>query len=281
MARSAAGFTWVNRLFGGWTVLVLTLLYLPIALLIVYSFNRSELNVTWTGATTKWYGELLHDTELVTAARHSFAVAALTTVLATAIGTAAAWVSHRYRVPLGRTVLSLANVPIVVPDVVMGVGLLALFAVAFRAANPWLDAHHVAGHLTLGFATVVLAHVTFCFPFVLVAVRARLDGLDPSLEEAAMDLGATPAKAFLLVVLPSLWPAVVSGGLMSFTLSMDELIVTSFTNGSYSTLPVKIYGMAKVGLKPVLNAVSTLFVVVTVVLMTVAERLRRPTPRPS
>ena len=202
-------------------------------------------------------------------------------MLATAIGTAAAWVSHRYHVPFGRSVLSLANVPIVVPDVVMGVGLLALFAVAFRTVNPWLAAHGFAGRPTLGFVTVVLAHVTFCFPFVLVAVRARLDGLDPALEEAAMDLGATPAKAFLLVVLPSLWPAVVSGGLMSFTLSMDELIVTSFTNGDYRTLPIEIYGKAKVGLKPVLNAVSTLFVVVTVVLMTVAERLRRPTRQPA
>lgn len=269
------GFARVHRLFGAWTVAVLAFLYLPVALLVVYSFNRSALNVVWAGATTHWYADLLHDAAIRTAAGHSLAVAGVTTVLATAIGTAAAWVSHRYRLPGGRAVLSLANVPIVVPDVVMGVGLLALFAATFRVANPWLAGHGVAARPTLGFATLVLAHVTFCFPFVLVGVRARLDGLDPALEEAAMDLGATPAEAFARVVLPSLWPAVASGALMSFTLSMDELIVSSFTAGDYATLPIKVYGMAKVGLTPTLNAISAVFVVATVVLMTAADRLRR------
>ncbi len=177
--------------------------------------------------------------------------------------------------------LSLAYVPIVMPDVVMGVSLLVLFAVLFRtpaadAVNNWFAARGHEPLLKLGLGTLVLAHVTFCFPFVMVAVRARLDGLDPSLEEAAQDLGATPAGAFVRVILPFLLPAVASGALMSFTLSVDELIVSSFTKGDRETLPTVIYGMAKVGLRPTLNAISAVGIVGTAVLMTAAEVLRRP-----
>ena len=213
------------------------------------------------------------------------AVAAVTAVASTTLGTAGAWLGHRYQLrvgplPVGRPVLSLAYVPIVMPDVVMGVSLFVLFAVVFRtgpaeAVNRWFIDHGHAAPLSLGLGTLVLAHVTFCFPFVLVAVRARLAGLDPSLEEAALDLGASPAGAFARVVLPQLLPAVLAGGLMAFTLSLDELIVSSFTRGTRPTLPTVVYGMAKVGLKPTLNAVSTLFIVFTTIVMVAAERLRR------
>ena len=208
------------------------------------------------------------------------------TVLATLLGTAGAWLAYRYKfrlgpVPVGRPVLSLAYVPIVMPDVVMGVSLLVLFAVLFRtpvadAVNGWFTARGHEPVLKFGLGTLVLAHVTFCFPFVMVAVRARLEGLDPSLEEAAQDLGATPAGAFVRVILPFLLPAIASGALMSFTLSVDELIVSSFTKGDRETLPTVIYGMAKVGLKPTLNAISAVGIVATAALMTVAEILRRP-----
>jgi spermidine/putrescine transport system permease protein len=186
------------------------------------------------------------------------------TVLSVLLGTAGAWLSYRYRFPLGRPILSLIYLPILMPDVIMGISLLILFSVVFKFVP-----------LKLGFTTLILSHVTFCFPFVMVAMAARLNGLDPSLEEAAMDLGATPARAFALVVLPYLWPALVSGALMSFTLSMDELIVSSFTHGPESvTLPIVIFGMARVGLNPMLNAVSAVFIVATAALMGFAEYLK-------
>ncbi len=157
---------------------------------------------------------------------------------------------HRYRFPFQRALGLLIFVPIVMPEVLMGVSLLVLF-VQFLS-------------VPLGFTTLVIAHTTFCFPFVLVGVQARLQGLDPSLEEAAMDLGATPFQAFWKVILPFLMPAIVAGALMSFTLSLDEYIVSVFTSGSQSqTLPLKVYGMAKVGLNPQLNALSAIFIAAT------------------
>ena len=286
MTRSPAGLSIVGRLCGGWTLLVLAFLYLPIALLILYSFNDAGPVGHWHGVTLRWYADLLHNPPLITAAKNSLAVAAVSTVLSTILGTAGAWLAYRYplriwKVPVGRSVLSLAYVPIVMPDVVMGISLLVLFAVLFRtgpadAVNGWFTARGHDPLLKLGLGTLVLAHVTFCFPFVMVAVRARLAGLDPSLEEAAQDLGATPAGAFVRVILPFLLPAVVSGGLMAFTLSIDELIVSSFTKGDRETLPTVVYGMAKVGLRPTLNAISAVFVVFTMAVMVVAEWLRRP-----
>jgi len=149
----------------------------------------------------------------------------------------------------------------IIPEIIMGISLLVFFKTV---------------DVELGFTTVIISHVTFCFPFVLIAVQARLAGLDPSLEEAAMDLGATPLKAFRLVMVPYLLPAIVSGALMSFTLSLDELIVTYFTRGPRSeTLPIKVFGMAKVGLNPMLNTISTVFIVLTALLVIVAESLNR------
>ena len=278
----------VARFCGAWTGIVLAFLYLPIALLVIYSFNCTGLSAGWHGATLRAYVDLLHDQQIRTAAKNSLAVAAVTTVLSTLLGTAGAWLAYRYtfrlgRLPVGRPLLSLAYVPIVMPDVVMGISLLVLFAVLFRtgpadAVNGWFTARGHEPLLKLGLGTLVLAHVTFCFPFVMVAVRARLAGLDPSLEEAAQDLGATPAGAFARVIVPFLLPAIASGALMAFTLSLDELIVSSFTKGDRETLPTVIYGMAKVGLRPTLNAVSAVFVVFTAIVMAVAEWLRRPAP---
>jgi spermidine/putrescine transport system permease protein len=286
MAQSPSGLSLINRLFGVWTGLVLAFLYLPIALLIAYSFNKAGASLHWHGVTLRWYADAWHSEPLRAAAQNSLAVAAVSTVLSTALGTAGAWLAYRYplrvwRVPVGRAVLSLVYVPIVMPDVVMGVSLMVLFAVLFRtgpadAVNGWFTARGHDPLLKLGLGTLVLAHVTFCFPFVMVAVRARLNGLDPSLEEAAQDLGATPARAFVRVILPYLLPAIVSGALMAFTLSVDELIVSSFTKGDRETLPTVVYGMAKVGLRPTLNAISAVFVVFTMAVMVVAERLRRP-----
>jgi spermidine/putrescine transport system permease protein len=149
----------------------------------------------------------------------------------------------------------------IVPEVIMGVSLLLLFGVL---------------HVQLGFTTVIIAHVTFCFPFVMIAVQARLQGLDPSLEEAAMDLGATPVQAFLRVIVPYLFPAIVAGALMAFTLSIDEFVVTYFTYSAASvTLPVEIYGRMKLGLDPSLNALSALLIAATIVLVLAADFARR------
>lgn len=236
---------------GVWTAGILAFLYIPIALLVVFSFNASRLNIRWEGFSMQWYSALLGNKTLLTAFQNSLIVAGATTVLATLLGTLGAWMLHRYRFPFQRALALLIFVPIVMPEVLMGVSLLVLFVQV-------LD-------IPLGYTTLVIAHTTFCFPFVLVGVQARLQGIDPSLEEAAMDLGATPFQAFWKVVLPYLMPAVVAGALMSFTLSLDEYIVSVFTSGAQSqTLPLKVFGMAKVGLNPQLNALSAIFVVGTI-----------------
>lgn len=248
-------------IFGIWTLLVFGFLYLPIALLVAFSFNNSKLNIRWEGFTTRWYGELFQNKVLITAFHNSLVVAIATTILSVALGTIGGWLLYRYRFP-GRKLLDLlVFIPMAMPEVLMGMSLLILF---------------VNMNLQLGFVTLVIAHTTFCFPFVLVGITARLQGMDPSLEEAAMDLGATPAKAFLKVIVPYLLPAIIAGGLMAFTLSFDEYIVTLFTTGAESqTLPLKIYGMAKIGLNPQLNALSAIFVITTVVLVVCSEIIRR------
>lgn len=250
-----------------WTVAVFVFLYAPILVLVVYAFNASRLNIVWTGFTTKWFEQLFANAPLMRAAYNSFVIAAVTTVLSVVLGTLGAWLLHRYRFRGAQVIQTLFTVPMVVPEVLMGISLLVLFATA---------------GIKLGFATVIVAHVTFCFPFVLVAVQARLHDLDPSLEEAALDLGATPWQAFWRVILPSLRPAIVAGGLMAFTLSWDELIVTFFTTSAASaTLPVRIFGMAKVGLNPMLNALSALFIVATVAVVLFTQSLRRSGSTPA
>jgi spermidine/putrescine transport system permease protein len=235
---------------GGWCAAVLAFLYLPILLLIVFSFNESKLNIQWEGFTFRWYYELFRNSTIITAFQNSMVVALATTCLSTLLGTAGAWLLYRYRFPYQRVIGLLIFIPVVMPEVLMGVSLLVLFVQFLK--------------LPLGLLTLIIAHTTFCFPFVLVGVQARLQGLDPSLEEAAMDLGATPLQAFWKVIIPYLMPAIVAGALMAFTLSLDEYIVSVFTSGSQSqTLPLKVYGMAKIGLNPQLNAMSTIFIVVT------------------
>lgn len=256
-----SGLKLMNWGLGVWTVLVFLFLYLPIAVLVVYSFNTSKLNILWEGFTTKWYGELWANDRIVGALKNSLIIATFTTIASVVIGTTGAWLLHRYRYRFARSIQTLICVPMIMPEIVMGISLLVFFKVM---------------GIELGFLTVTLAHVTFCFPFVLVAVQARLQGLDPALEEAALDLGASALQAFWLVIVPCLRPAILSGGLMAFTLSMDELIVTFFTTSPASmTLPLRVFGMAKIGLNPMLNALSTVFIFTTVVFVLLSEYLRR------
>ncbi len=251
----------INALFGGWSALVMVFFYAPIVFLVVFSFNNSKLNVVWESFTTRWYVELWSQVRLINGLKASLIVATISTLFAVLLGTGGAWLLHRYRFQGMRAISTMAYLPMVVPEIIMGVSLL----VFFKSID-----------VSLGYPTVVIAHTTFCFPFVMAAVQARLAGLDPSLEEAALDLGATPLEAFWHVIVPYLMPAIVSGALMAFALSMDELIVTFFVKSAGSaTLPVVIFGMAKVGLNPMINALSTLFILFTVLLLLISEWVKK------
>jgi len=249
-----------HGLFGVWTAVVFAFLYIPIILLVVFSFNSSKLNIRWEGFTLRWYGELLQNKTILSAFQNSILVASVTTILATLLGTIGAWMLYRYRFPFQRWLGLLIFIPMVIPEVLMGVSLLAEFVHLLK--------------IPLGYTTLIIAHTTFCFPFVLVGVQARLYGLDPSLEEAALDLGATHVQAFWHVIVPYLMPAVIAGALMSFTLSLDEYIVSVFVSSAQSqTLPLKVYGMAKVGLNPQLNAISAIFIIATIFLVLFSQLL--------
>lgn len=259
--RHPSATTVQNWLFGGWTAAVFAFLYIPIVLLVVFSFNESKLGIRWTGFTTHWYGVLFGNEVLLRAFHNSLIVAGFTTVLATTLGTIGAWLMFRYRFPARRALGLLIFIPMVMPEVLMGVSLMSLF---------------VQLGIELGYVAMIIAHTTFCFPFVLVGVQARLEGIDPFLEEAAMDLGATPVQAFWKVIVPYLMPAIISGALMSFTLSFDEYIVSIFlTDAGSQTLPLKVYGMAKKGLSPELNALSTLFVAGTLLLVLASQLIQK------
>lgn len=264
--RTAKFFS-LDRLLGAWTALVLAFLYLPIGVLIVYSFNRSRLNVLWEGFTLKWYAEVWRNGPLLAALENSLVIAALVTALSLVLGTTGAWLLYRYRFWGNRAIHALVSLPIIMPEIIIGISLLSFFA---------------ALAVPLGFSTVIIAHVTFSFPFVLIAVQARLAGLDPALEEAALDLGATPWQAFRYIIVPLLRPAWVAGGLMAFTLSLDELVVTYFTASARSvTLPLKIYGLAKIGLNPMLNALSAILIGVTLIALLFSSQVRQLTRTPS
>ena len=254
----------MNRLLAAWAGLVFLFFYLPIAILVLFSFNQSKLNIVWTGFTFDWYLALLSDTVLIRALKNSLIVAVATTAISLVLGTAGAWLLFRYRYRASSMLETLVFLPMIVPEVILGVSLLILF---------------VTLGMELGYTTIVISHVTFCFPFVMAAIQARLAGLDPSLEEAALDLGATPVQAFAKVLVPYLMPAIISGGLMAFTLSLDELIVTYFTaSAGTRTLPLEIFGRVKKGLDPSLNAISTVFILVTVLAVVLSEALRRRNP---
>lgn len=256
-----SGLRVFRAFLGTWTGLVFLFLYLPIAVLVVYSFNESRLNLVWTGFTFDWYARVLENQPLLRAARNSLVIALITSVCSVVLGTSAAWLLHRYRFRGGRLLQTAAALPMVMPEILMGISLLILFA---------------SVSVPLGFTTVVVGHVTFCFPFVLIAVQARLRGIDPALEEAALDLGASPFRAFWSVILPWLRPAIVAGGLMAFTLSWDELIVTFFTTSAGSaTLPIRIFGLAKVGLNPMLNALSAVIVIATAAVVVFSAYVRK------
>lgn len=231
-------------------------LYIPLAVVVLFSFNDSQLNAQWVGFTTRWYLKLIGDDEMLRAAANSMLIALLSSTISTVLGAMAGLAMHRYRfhfLPM------LVLTPVAMPEILLGVSLLLFFRQA-------LD-------LTLGFLSILVAHVTFSIGFVAVIVRARLAGMDESIFEAARDLGATPWATFRRITLPLILPALVAGFLMSFTLSIDDFVITFFVAGvGVNTLPLQIYSMIKVAVTPEVNAVSTLLMALTLTLIFAASR---------
>lgn len=227
-------------------------LYVPIALLIVYSFNASRLVTVWAGFSPRWYGELIHNAQILDAAWLSLRIAAATATVATILGTLAALALARAGRFIGRSALvGLLAGPLVMPEVILGLALLLLF-VAMESA---------LGGPSRGAGTIVIAHVTFSMAYVAVVVRAKLADLDRSLEEAAADLGAPPATVFFRITMPLIAPALAAGWLLAFTLSLDDLVVASFVSGpGSSTLPMVVYSSVRLGVSPQINALATLLI---------------------
>lgn len=249
------------------TVLFLgiALLYLPIVVLIGYSFNASPLVNVWGGFSTTWYGQLLHNRQLLEAALLSLQVAVASSTGAVVLGTLAAVALVRFvRFP-GRLLLTgMVNAPLVMPEIITGITQLLLF-VSMVQLFSW--PHR-------GFTTIVLSHITFCTAYVTITVQSRLQSADRSLEEAAMDLGASPARAFLEITLPIIAPAIISSWLLCFTLSLDDLVISSFVAGpGASTLPMVIYSKVKLGVSPDINALASLIVCAVGVCIIVAGYL--------
>ncbi|MBB4002811.1 ABC transporter permease subunit [Aurantimonas endophytica] len=243
MTRRWSGFNVASVVVG------FAFLYLPIVLLIIYSFNESRLVTVWTGFSTRWYVQLFNNQGLMDAAWVTIRVGLLSATVATVLGTLAALALTRYTSFRGRMLFTgMVFAPLVMPEVITGLSLLLLF---------------VAIDFDRGFWTVTLAHITFSMCFVAVVVQSRLVSIDRSLEEAAMDLGATPSRTFLSITLPMIWPAVFAGWMLAFTLSLDDLVIASFTSGpGATTLPMKIYSQVRLGVTPEINAVCTILIAI-------------------
>ncbi|MEG2805049.1 ABC transporter permease subunit [Stenotrophomonas sp.] len=238
----------------GWSVLGLGFgfLYLPILLLMIYSFNESKLATVWSGFSTRWYGELFHNRQILEALWISLKVAFWTACASTVLGTMAAMVMTRFKRFPGKTVFgALITAPLVMPEVILGFSLMTLL-VAMGG---------IPGFPARGVTSIWIAHVTFTLSFVTVVVSSRLQELDRSLEEAAMDLGAGRLKVFMQITLPIIAPALVAGWLLAFTLSLDDVVIASFVAGPNSTtLPMKVFASVRMGIKPEINALATLMV---------------------
>lgn len=228
-------------------------LYAPILILIVYSFNDSSYSLLWKGFTVKWYQQLLQNTDLQVVAWHSLMIGILAATGATTLGTLAAVLLYRYQFFGKKLLHGLIFILIVSPDIVTGIALLILFS---------------SLKISLGFWTLLLSHITFCIPFVTVTVYSRLIGQDKNLFEAAKDLGATESTIFRRILIPLLWPAIIAGWLLSFTLSLDDVIISFFVTGpEFNILPLKIFSMVRVGVKPEVNALCTVMLGLTLIVV--------------
>ncbi len=233
-------------------------LYMPIISLIIYSFNDSKLVTVWGGWTTKWYGELFRDPQILGAAWISLKIGVFSATIATILGTLAAMVLTRFgKVRVRGLLTGMVTAPLVMPEVITGLSLLLLF-VAMELALGWPAQR--------GILTITIAHITFCMAYVAVVVQSRLVDMDDSIEEAAADLGAGPVRVFFDITLPMIAPALISGWLLSFTLSLDDLVIASFVSGpGSSTLPMVIFSKVKLGVSPDINALATLIILVVAI----------------
>lgn len=236
-------------------------LYLPIAVVVIMSFNASENLFVWRGFSFQWYQELVQDAQILEGLRNTLVVATATTILATVLGTLMAVGIHRYT--RGGLIRAFAIAPALLPDLLLGIGILSLFSLL---------------SITLGLHSIVLAHTVFAMAFVTAIVLARLAHLDPSLEEASQDLGASVGRTFVRVTLPQLAPGILAGALLAFTLSLDEFVIAFFTAAPTTpTLPIAIYSMVRFGVTPEINALATVLLLVSVVSVIGAQRLTRIT----
>ncbi|MBU5590462.1 extracellular solute-binding protein [Clostridium sp. MSJ-4] len=247
----------IGKIYSG---LIYFILYIPIIILILFSFNESKLNATWTGFTFKWYQKLLTNNGLLVAVKNSLVIAFISSIISVIIGTLTAVGIYKSKFK-GKSVMDgMLYIPIVIPEIVLGIALLAFFSL--------IDVDR-------GILTLIIAHITFSISYVVVVVRARLEGFDKSIEEAAMDLGATPFQTFLKVTLPSIMPGVIAGGLLAFTLSIDDVIISFFVAGPSSmTFPLKVFSMVKFGVTPEINALSSILILLTVIVVIVAEKIK-------
>lgn len=249
-----------------WIGLVLAFLYIPLIVLVVFSFNTSKRNIVWKGFTLDWYGKVFENDALRTALGNSLLIAIIVTAVSIVLGTLAAFVLWRFKFPLKGLLDSGLNLPIVVPEICMGVGVLMFFsAINWPNDLPW----------PLSLSQIIIAHITFAFPFVAIVVRARLESFNQEFEAAALDLGASQWRAFMDVIVPHMTPAIIAGALLAFTLSLDDFVITFFASGPGTvTFPVKVYSMVRFSVTPEVNAASTIIIVITVIATIVAMRLQ-------
>jgi spermidine/putrescine transport system permease protein len=246
---------------GIFTALIYLFLYLPIAVIILFSFNTSKMNIVFEGFTLDWYSRLLRNDTLLEAYGNTLLVGIVSTLIATLIGTLASYGMYKYKFRGKRIIDMLLYIPVVIPEIVLGISLLAIFNLS---------------QIPMGIVSLIIAHATFSIPFVVFTVNARLSGFDKSVEEAAMDLGAGRLKTFLTVTLPIIMPGVVSGAFLAFTLSVDDIIISFFTTGPGSnTFPLKVMELTKTGVTPDVYALSTIVLIVTIVLVIVTQREKK------
>ena len=242
---------------------ILFFMYAPIAVLIIFSFNASRSRGTWEGFTLDWYIRLFNDQHTQLALRNTALIAIFSTLIATTIGTAAAIGIDKLKKRTRTAVMLVSRVPVMMPDVIIGISLMMLFMFVFR----------MLGVGRLGFGTMLLAHVIFNVPYVILSVTPKLRQLDPNLYEAALDLGSSPLKAFVQVILPELWPGVVTGAMLAFTMSVDDFMVSFFTTGTGVTnLSILIFSMTRRGVNPQINALSTIIFAFIMILLFVIHK---------
>jgi len=245
---------------------VMFFLYAPLVTLVAFSFNDSRRNIVWQGFTLKYYDKALHNSSLMEALVNSLTIAALATVFSIVLGALSAVMLWRFRFPFKGAAEGAMALPIVVPEICMGVAMLVFFAkIGFPTDLPW----------PLNLGAITIAHITFCFPFVTMVVRSRLSSFNREEEEAAKDLGANEWQAFRDVLLPHMKPGLVAGGLLAFTLSLDDFVITFFTSGPNTiTFPVKVYSMVRFSVTPEVNAASAIVIALTILLTTIALKLQ-------